>query len=266
MYVRSVVQAGVIAVGVLLGAAACASKPVPFGSPATSAPASATASSAASPTASGAASPAASQSPLPAASGQLTGTQLQTVLLPQSAFPTGFSLASSSATSSGGSLETTPAAYDLATMSCASFVEHLGNTGFGESAIASNSFVGTRQAFDQVVYQFATATAASKFVAGIQALAGRCRSFTAKDNGSSGTFALKAAPGAPVAGHSSLELDQTGTISGSALTLDTLFAASGVDVFAAAGVGLGAAAPASPLKQTLIYELMKRQTAEAVLG
>jgi hypothetical protein len=264
MYVRSVVQAGAIAVGVLLGAAACSSKPVPFGSPATSAPAPAapTASAAASP----AASPAASQSPLPAAAGQLTGTQLQTVLLPQSAFPTGFSLSSSSTISSGGSIETTPAAYDLSTMSCGSFVQHLGNTGFGESGIASNSFVRSDQAFDQVVYQFATAAAASKFVAGVQALAGRCRSFTATDNGSSGTFALKAAPGAPVGGHPSLELAQTATISSSSLTLDVLFAASGVDVFAAAGAGLGTAAPASPPKQTLIYQLMKRQTAAAVLG
>lgn len=266
MSVRSVVQGGAIAVGVLLGAAACSSKPVPFNSPNTTAPASAAASGTASGAASPSAVPVASQSPLAAASGQLTGTQLQTVLLPKAAFPAGYSLSSSSALSSGGSIETAPATYDLATMSCASFVEHLGNTGFGESAIASNSFAGTGQAFDQVVYQFATTAAAAKFVAGIQTLSGRCHSFKATDGGSTGTFTLKAAPGAAVGGHPSLEVDQTAKISGSTLTLDTLFAASGVDVFAAAGVGLDTAPPASPPKQTLIYELMKRQAAAAVLG
>jgi hypothetical protein len=40
-----------------------------------------------------------------------------------------------------------------------------------------------------------------------------------------------------------------------------------VDVFAAAGVGVGgAAAPALPAKQAMVYDLMQRQAAVAVLG
>lgn len=239
--------------------AACASSPLPYKTPATAEPT--TAATGASPT-----SPTTPQTPLPPATGQLTGTQLQAVLLPQSSFPAGFSLSSSSAVSSGGSLETSAATYDPATMSCASYVNHLGNTGFGETAMASNSFDGQDQAFDQFVYQFGAADAAAKFIAGIQALAGRCHAFKAADGGSTGTFSLKATRGTPVGGHPSIEVQQTGTISGSPLTLDTLFTASGVDVFAAAAVGLGTTAPTSPATPTLIYSLMKRQAAAAVLG
>jgi hypothetical protein len=207
-----------------------------------------------------------SESPVPAASGQLTGSQLETVLLPQSFFPAGFALSSSSAVSSGGSLSSSPAQYDLATISCATFVNHLGNTGFGETAMASNSFVGTRQAFDQVVYQFGSAASASDFVAGVQSLAARCHSFTATDNGATGHFSLSAAAGPAVGGHPSLRLVETGTISGSSLILDTLLSASGVDVFTGAAVGLGTSAPASPAKEDIVYSLMKRQAAAAVLG
>ncbi len=237
----------------------CATKGIPYGHPTTPAPSG------------GAAAPAPSvspvpESPVPTASGQLTGTQLQTVLLPQSYFPAGFALSSSSAVSSGGTLSSSPAQYDLATISCATFVNHLGNPGFGETAMASNSFVGSQQAFDQVVYQFGTAAAASDFVAGVKSVAARCHAFTATDNGTTGHFSLSAAPGPAVGGHPSLRLVQTGTISGSTLVLDTLVTPSGVDVFAGAAVGLGARAPLSPAKQDIVYSLMKRQAAAAVLG
>jgi hypothetical protein len=52
----------------------------------------------------------------------------------------------------------------------------------------------------------------------------------------------------------------------STLTVDTVLSASGVDVFAGAAVGLGAAAPASLAPATIVYDLMKRQAAAAVLG
>jgi hypothetical protein len=250
---RAGVSLGAVA-GITLAAAACSGKPVPYNRPS------------AAPSADGAApsvtSPAAAQSPLPAASGQLTGTQLQAVLLPQSSFPAGFALSSSSAVSAGAS----PASYDLATMSCASFVNHFGNTGFGESGMAANSYAGQDQAFDQMVYQFPDAATATRFVSGLQSLAGRCRTFTAKGNGATGTFSLQARSSAPVGAHPSAELTQTGKIGGSPVTLATLVTVSGLDVFAVSAVGLGAAAPASPAKQALVYDLMKRQAAAALLG
>ena len=204
--------------------------------------------------------------PLAAAAGQLTGTELESVLLPASDFPSGFAASSSGATTSGGSLTSGPASYPLATVSCSDFVQHLGLTGFGETAMAADSVVGTDQAYDQLIYQFAAASGAQAFVAGLESLAARCTSFTAPANGGTVTFSLKAAPGGTLAGLPTVELLQTGKVSGSALTLDTLFTASGVDVFAASAVGLGTTAPTAPAMQTIIYNLMKRQAAAAVLG
>ena len=237
----------------------CATKGVPYNTPSSSS------SAAAAPTAASAA-PTVSMTPVPAASGQLTGTQLETVLLPQSFFPAGFTLSPSSAVSSGSALSSSPPQYDLATVDCATFVNHFGNTGFGETALASVSAAGQSQAYDQVVYQFGSSAQASAFVAGITAVAGRCGSFTATDNGATGTFSLRASAAAAVGGHPSLDLVQSGTIGGHSLTLDTLLSASGVDVFAGAAVGLGTAAPAGVATQTIVYTLMKRQAAAAELS
>jgi hypothetical protein len=205
--------------------------------------------------------------PLPAAAGQLTGTGLESVLLPASFFPSGFAVSSSGPVTSGGTLTSGAASYPLATVSCSDFVQHLGSTGFGETGMAADSVVGSDQAYDQLIYQFATASEAAAFVAGIQPLASRCAKFTApSQSGSTSTFSLTAAAGPAVAGRPSVELVQTGTVSGSAVTLDTLLTASGVDVFGASGVGLGTGAPTVPAKETIIYNLMKRQAAAALLG
>ena len=112
-----------------------------------------------------------------------------------------------------------------------------------------------------------SASSASAFVAEIKPLAARCgTSFSATDNGTSGTFRLSATPGTDVGGYPTIDLVQSATVGGTSVVLDTLFSASGVDVFAAAGVGLGTGAPAVPAKETIIYDLMKRQAAEAVLS
>ena len=211
--------------------------------------------------------PTASMTPLPAAAGQLTGTGLESVLLPASDFPSGYTASSSGATTSGGSLTSGAAQYPLATVSCSDFVQHLGSTGFGETGMASDSIVGSNQAYDQAIYQFSTAAEASAFVAGISPLAARCPSFTAPiTTSTSTTMRMKAAPGDSVAGRPTVALLQTATANGSALTLETLFTASGVDVFVVSGVGFGKGAPAVPSKQTIIYNLMKRQAAAAELG
>ncbi len=211
--------------------------------------------------------PTASTTPLPAASGQLTGTQLQSVLLPESDFPAGFATPSTGPISSGGSLTTGKATYDLATISCATFIQHLGTVGFGETAMVSGSVSASGQAYDQFIYQFGTPSAALAFVAGVRSLAGRCGSFAATANGMKGTFSLRATPGPQVGGHPTLELLQTGTLGTNKLVLDTLLCASGVDVFAASGVGVGgAAAPAAPAKDAIVYNLMKRQAAVALLS
>ncbi|WP_300611000.1 hypothetical protein [Trebonia sp.] len=253
----AVLAAGVLA-GVLVALTGCATKGVPYQTPSSSAAPAATAPTAGSPT-----TPA---SPVPAAAGQLTGSQLQIVLLPQSFFPAGFSLSSAGAVTSGGSLTSSPAQYDLATLSCANFVNNLGSPGFGETGMAAETYVSGEQAYDQVIYQFSSPAEASAFVTGVRALAGRCAGFTATENGTLGTFSLTAASAPAVGGHPSLSLVQKGTISGSSVTLDTLLTASGVDVFIGAGVGFGVGAPASPAPADIVYNLMTRQQAAAVLG
>jgi hypothetical protein len=246
-----------VAAGTLATVTGCATKGTPYASPESQSASAAAVATA--PTSATGPLPTASMTPLPAASGQLTGTDLESVLLPVSDFPGGFAASTSGPVTSGGSLTSAAALYPLATVSCSDFVQHLGSTGFGETGMAADSIVGTDQAYDQVIYQFSTASAATAFVAGLTPLAARCTSFTAPaSTGTTVTFALKAAPGDPVAGRPTVELVQTGTVSGSALTLDTLFSAS--------GVGLGASAPAVPAKETIIDNLMKRQAAAAVLG
>jgi hypothetical protein len=205
--------------------------------------------------------------PLPAATGQLTGTQLESVLLPPSDFPPDFATPTTGPITSGGSLTSGPATYNLATISCATFIQHLGTIGFGETAMVSGSVATSGQAYDQLIYQFASASAATAFVAGVQSLADRCGSFTAKANGSTGTFSLQSTAGSPVGGHPTLELLQTGKLAGNDLVLDTLFCASGVDVFGASDVGVGGEdAPALPTSESIIYGLMQRQAAVAVLS
>ncbi len=261
---RRYLTVSAVAVGLLATVTGCATKGIPYKTP--DAPAASATSAVTAPTSATAPLPTASMTPLAAASGQLTGTDLESVLLPVSYFPAGFTASSTGPISSGGSLTSGAATYPLATVSCAAFVQHLGSTGFGETAMAADSVVGTDQAFDQVIYQFSSASEATAFVAGIEPLAARCKSFTAPTNGVTATLSLKAAPGDTLAGLPTVELLESGTVKGSALTLDTLFTASGVDVFAASGVGLGAGAPAVPAKETIIYNLMQRQAAAAVLG
>jgi hypothetical protein len=206
--------------------------------------------------------------PLPAAAGQLTGTQLESVLLPESDFPAGFAAPTTGPINSGGSLTSGAATYNLATISCATFIQHLGTVGFGETAMVWGSVdAAAGEAYDQLVYQFATASGATAFVSGIADLAGRCGSFKATANGETGTFSLKASTGSPVGGHPTVELQESGTLGSSKVALDLLFSASGVDAFGAGAVGVGgSAAPTQPAKETLVYQLMKRQAAVAVLG
>jgi hypothetical protein len=251
-----------VTVGVLGTVTGCATKGIPYKHPSTSA----TPSAAATAPTSAASVPTASMTPLAAASGQLTGTALESVLLPESFFPAGFTAPSSGPTTSGGSLISAAATYNLATMSCATFVEQLGATGFGETALAAVSLTGTKQVYGELVYQFASAPEATAFVAGIKSLAARCGSFKVTSSGHTGTYGLTATDGAALGGHPTLTLAESGSTAGTSLVINTLFSASGVDVFAASAVGVDAGAPAAPSAASIVYNLMKRQAAAAVLS
>jgi hypothetical protein len=249
-----------VTVGVLGAVTGCATKGIPYKHPSSAATPSATA-----PT-SAAAVPTASMTPLAAASGQLTGTDLESVLLPASFFPAGFTAPSSGPVTTGGSLISAEPTHNLATMSCATFVEQLGEIGFGETALAAVSLTGSAQEYGELIYQFDSPSAAAAFVAGIKALAGRCGSFKVTSSGRTGTYSLEAADGAALGGHPTLILGETGSTAGTKLIINTLLSASGVDVFVAQAVGVDSGAPAVPAAATIVYDLMKRQAAAAVLS
>ena len=251
-----------VTVGVLGTVTGCATKGIPYKRPSTAAAPTAAATAPTSP----AALPTASMTPLAAAGGQLTGNELESVLLPASFFPAGFAAPSSGPITTGGSLVSGAATYDLATVPCATFVERLGETGFGETALAAVSLSGSKQAYGELVYQFASPSAATTFVAGIKSLAARCGSFKVTSSGNTGTYSLKASDGAALGGHPTLTLGETGSTGGTTLVISTLLSASGVDVFAASAVGIDAGAPAVPATETIVYNLMKRQAAAALLG
>jgi hypothetical protein len=251
-----------VTVGMLGTVTGCATKGIPYKRPSSAA----TPSAAATAPTSAATVPTASMTPLAAASGQLTGTALESVLLPASFFPAGFIAPSSGPVTSGSSLISAAATNNLATISCAVFVQRLGETGFGETALAAVSLTGSSQVFGELVYQFASAPEAMAFVAGIKSLAARCGSFKVTSSGQSGTYGLTATDGAALGGHPTLILGEAGSTAATKLVINTLFSASGVDVFAASAVGIDAGAPAVPAAQTIIYNLMKRQAAAAVLS
>lgn len=261
--VRPVLTALAVSGGILATVTGCAARGTPYHRPSSSAAASAVGTA---PTVAASPLPTASMTPLPAASGQLTGTQLASALLPASFFPAGFTAPSSGPVTSGGSLTSAAARYDLATLSCAGFLHDFGGTGFGETAMAAGTFTGTGQVYDELVYQFRTAGAAASFMTGVRGLAARCGSFTATDNGTAGRFTMTAAAGPAIGGHPTLDVTQRGNPGGSKLVIETRLSASGVDVFAAAAVGIGGGAPAVPASETIIYDLMKRQAAAALLS
>jgi len=125
---------------------------------------------------------AAAQAATPA---QLTGTQLASRLLPPASFPAGYKIVKSGTYNSGGHLEHGPAQHHLATFSCKTYiVKGLPRTGFGETATAA-SIVGNKQsqAYQQVVFQFASAKQAAAFYRQLYAFTVRCRTVKASFHG-----------------------------------------------------------------------------------
>jgi hypothetical protein len=126
--------------------------------------------------------PVAAQAATPA---PLSGTQVAARLLPPSSFPNGYKIVKSGTYNSGGRLEHGPVRHHLATFSCKTYIiKGLPRTGFGETATAA-SIVGNKQsqAYQQVVFQFASAKQAATFYRQLYAFTVRCRTVTASFHG-----------------------------------------------------------------------------------
>ena len=195
---------------------------------------------------------------------QLTGSQLAAALLPAGTFPRGYRYDDSTSHESGKRLETGKAKYHLASISCSTLSNVYGESGFGETAVATNSYstlvdnltATSGAAFAQTVYQFASANAARSFWLGIRSVVVRCPGFgLATHLGHSterivtvsirGTQAFQA--------DFSVSLAPLGTIG-----LQSLVVVRGQDVIEIDAMGLGRAVPASPSLCTLMTRLLAR--------
>jgi hypothetical protein len=125
---------------------------------------------------------------------QITGAQLQSALLPTSAFGDGFTV--THRLNTGTKLRSTRAVIKPSSLSCADFETYIYVGGFGDTAGATSQFVNSSPAFadypsivlggDQTVLQFNSAKAATSFYNQAYAKYGRCRDLT-----ESGTYPLE---------------------------------------------------------------------------
>ena len=250
--VHPVVGVAAVAALVTLGISACHSSAVPAARPTVSTTAS---------SAQGGPAPAG-----PPVAGKLTGSDLRSVLLPQSYFPPGYTLFQAGVTAAGNGATAAPAKASLASVSCDGFDKQFAKPGFGETAMASEGYSGSGSsrgtAFTQVIYQFGTPAAAKAFTSGVQSLAVRCLSFTVSGN-SGGTLSMQAQPAAAVAGLTAFRLTQTGTLAGQSVSIDELFAQDGPSVLVVAATGSATSAPSVPALPVLLSSLQQRLAAAA---
>jgi hypothetical protein len=193
---------------------------------------------------------------------QLTGSQLAADLLPAGTFPHGYLYDASTAHESGQRLETGQAKYHLATISCATLSNVYDGPGFGETAVATNSYstlVGnltatTGAVFSQSVYQFASASTARSFWLGIRSVAVRCPGFGA-DSGHGTERILKAS----IRGTKAFQADFSASLAPiGAIRVQSLIVLRGQDVFETDAMGLGRAVPGSPSLRALMTGLLAR--------
>ena len=193
---------------------------------------------------------------------QLSGVQLLPALLPAADFPAGYAVEKTSVHDSGARLETAPAKFDLATMSCGRFANHFGDQGYGESAMAHDAIAnhGQTKAFLQQVYQFKASKAATPFFNGLRAILHRCPDFPFQGSGSNPGFKLtwKLLTAPAIGGHWTFQFDLTAKPHGVTFALDLVFTVAGPDVFFTGTVDALSAPPASPSPRAIMLKLINR--------
>ena len=192
---------------------------------------------------------------------QLTGTQLTSALLTASDVASGFTISSDSAVDSGGSLTTTAAKYKPATMTCADLLNEIGQTGFGESAMADNTLENdsTEELLNQVVYQFSSASAANVFFTSLQAKWNSCGAFTETDSsGTAGKVDITVASAPSGLGDMDFSNTMVATESSTTMTGTNLAVLKGSDVFIVGPGKIGGSQPADLSAQTLVQKLMSK--------
>ena len=193
------------------------------------------------------AQPSAHDSQLKSAVPQISGSRLQTGLLPASAFGTGFTLGTTLNTGTG--LLTTPTTLNPTTTGCSTFEGKIYVSGFGNSAGALDKYVNPNAAMQrpeaiiqgfQDVIQFATASAATTFFTAARAKYTACQSFSEPNptdtNPGGGTFQISAlgVSKTTAGGNAAFSVTQQIALSespGATEFIDVLYAVAGTDVY-----------------------------------
>jgi hypothetical protein len=195
---------------------------------------------------------------------QLTGSQLAAALLPAGIFPPGYRYDKSVSYQSGKRLETGQARYHLASISCTTLSDVYGRSGFGETAVAGNSYstlvdnltATSGAAFEQMIYQFASASAARSFWLGLRSVAVRCPGFGLKTRLGHGTERIVKAS---IRGTQAFQADFSASLAPlGTIGIQSLIVLRGQDVFETDAVALGRAVPTSPSLRTLMTRLLAR--------
>lgn len=195
---------------------------------------------------------------------QLTGSQLAADLLPAGTFPRGYRYDKSASYDSGNRLETGQAKYHLASISCTTLSNVYGRSGFGETAIATNSYstladnytATSGAAFVQTVYQFADSSTGRSFWQGIRSVVVRCPGFGLAAVLHHGTERIVKVS---IRGTQAFQADFSGSLAPlGTIRLQSLIVVRGQDVIEIDAIGLGHALPASPSLRTLATQLLVR--------
>lgn len=197
---------------------------------------------------------------------QFTGSQLAAYLLPAGTFPHGYRYDRSTSYNSGNQLETGQARYHLASVSCTTLGNHYAYNGFGETAVATNSYstlvdnysATSGAAFGQTVYQFASASAARSFWLGSRSVTVRCPGWgsAAVAGYSHGAEQIVTVS---IRGTQAFQADFSGSLAQvGTVRLQTLVVLRGQDVIETDVQAFGRAVPTSPSLRTLLTRLLAR--------
>ena len=191
---------------------------------------------------------------------QLTGTELAKLLLTGSDLP-GFAPTTGGALNSGADLTTGAAKYPLASLSCNSLANDFDDTGFGESAMATDMLANSTNGdiFDEAVYQFATPAAASAFYTRLKTVWLSCGRFTANDgSGNTGILTATATSAPSGLGRQDFGFTLKGTTMGAAFAEGNTIVLDGVDVYALSPGKQGSTVPTDLDPATLTQKLIDR--------
>jgi hypothetical protein len=167
---------------------------------------------------------------------QVTGNQLKSALPQARFFGSGYSIHGQYG--SGNSVQHYPALSNPARISCAAAWPFFGAGGYGETALAMEGAIGP-QAYQQVIYQFGSARAASKIFDAMHARSASCHSYTLPPVQGRTEHVSQSVSTTHTDGHQAFLVTQSSTFSGESgsLTVYVLYTADGADLFIVQGFG-----------------------------